>query len=426
MPPNGAYNYDHGVTMSPAVDTAPPPVPVPAGERILAPDLARGFALLLVALAHTAGFVYMNVPGLDPAPEGLTRGYSLVMIVFVHACALPLFVMLFGYGLVQFTRHQRMSGIPWPTTRRVLVRRYLGMVVIGALHGALLFSGDIVGAFGVVGLAFSLLLLRPGGRVRDWILRSAPIYVLGAGIAVAVLAGLAYAGIAARAGAPSPLPVDPSPSQEATTYGASLIERVVEWPVTTLVFLPFVLMVWVGAWAARRRVLEEPERHQRLLTTGLVGGFTIAIAGALPMGLLAGGFVELDAETAGLARTVYEMSGFFGGIGYACLFGLVGRAMSRHTDRWRSNAVVGSIVALGQRSLSGYLVQSLAWLVLLAPFGLHLARDAESPATVAVCCAIGVWLASVLVAGLMHRRGHRGPIELLLRRFAYRDRTAPR
>lgn len=408
--------------MSQAVDTAPPPVSVPADERVLAPDLARGFALLMVALAHTAGFVFMNVPGLDPAPEGLTRGYSFVMIVFVHACALPLFVMLFGYGLVQFTRHQAESGIPWPRTRRVLVRRHLGMVVIGALHGILLFSGDIIGAFGVVGLAFSLLLLRPGGRVRDRILRSAPIYLLGAGGAIAVLVVLVYSGLISGTGAPSPLPVDPSPSQEAATYGASLVERVVEWPVTTLVFLPFVLMVWVGAWAARRRVLEEPERHTRLLVTGLVGGFTIAIVGALPMGLLAGGFVELDAETAGLARTVYEMSGFFGGIGYACLFGLIGRAISVHADRWRSNAVVGSIVALGQRSMSGYLVQSVAWLVLLAPFGLHLGRDAESPALVAVCCAIGVWLTSLLVAHLMHRRGHRGPIEILLRRFAYRRR----
>src|SRR5699024_11040395 len=35
VPPDGAYNYDQGVTMSQAVDTAPPPVPVPAGERIL-------------------------------------------------------------------------------------------------------------------------------------------------------------------------------------------------------------------------------------------------------------------------------------------------------------------------------------------------------------------------------------------------------
>ena len=392
---------------------------MPTAQRVLAPDLARGFALLLVALAHTAGFVYQNVPGLDHSPHGLERGYSLVLIVFVHACAMPLFVLMFGYGLVQLVSRQEALGTPWPVTRGVLVRRHLGMIAIGAVHGIFLFSGDILGAFGIMALAFSLILLRRGAKVH----RLAIGYVMFAVVYVGVLAAMSYGGLGGAARPGAGLPTDPSPSQEALTYGASLVERVTEWPMTTVIVLPMILVLWVGAWAARRRVLEEPARHKRLLLTGAVGGFAMAIAGAAPFGLLAGGFVTMDADTAPIARSAYEAAGFFGGIGYACLFGLIGMALSKRANRLRDNVVVGSVVALGQRTMSGYLFQSVAWLVLLTPFGLGLGQRLGSPALVAVCSAVGVWLVSVAAAYLMHRAGYRGPVEILLRKFAYRRRT---
>jgi uncharacterized protein len=390
---------------------------VPTSQRVLAPDLARGFALLLVALAHTAGFVYQNVPGLDHTPHGLERGYSVLLIVFVHACAMPLFVLMFGYGIVQLVSRQDALGTPWPVTRGVLVRRHLGMVAIGALHGIFLFSGDILGAFGLMALVFTLVLLRRGPKVH----RFAMAYVVFCVGYVGVLMAMTYAGIGSTPVAD--LPTDPSPAQSALTYGASLVERVAEWPVITATVFPMILTLWVGAWAARRRVLEEPPRHRRLLVTGAVGGFALAIAGAAPFGLYAGGFVTMDAATAPVARTAYEVSGFFGGIGYACVFGLIGMALSRRTDRVRDNVFLGSVVALGQRTMSGYLFQSVAWLVLLTPFSLDLGQRMGSPALAAVCCAVGVWLLSAAVAYGMHRAGYRGPVEILLRRFAYRRRT---
>ncbi|MEK8173537.1 hypothetical protein NKH77_45310 [Streptomyces sp. M19] len=44
--------------------------------------------------------------GAEPSPHGWERPFNLVMFVFVHARAYPMFAVMFGYGLVQLARRQ--------------------------------------------------------------------------------------------------------------------------------------------------------------------------------------------------------------------------------------------------------------------------------------------------------------------------------
>ncbi|SFH92223.1 DUF418 domain-containing protein [Amycolatopsis regifaucium] len=386
---------------------------MPTSERVLAPDLARGFALLLVALAHTASIFLGNTPGVDQTPEGLERPYFVVLFVFVHACALPLFGMMLGYGMVQFANRQQGLGQPWASTRGVLLRRHAWLLVFGAVDGVLFFSGDVLGAYGVIGVVFTLLLLRRGpGFYRI------PLLYLGFGFCY--LAVLRYLVSTGNTAGGAPVPSSEDPSSLAPTYGDAVRERLTEWPVTTAVLLSSILFVWVGAWAAKKRVLEEPEKNRKLLWTGMLGGFGIAIAAALPMGLFAGDYLQLDAETAALAKSMYEGAGLFGAIGYLSLFGLIGMALDRKRAAADRGVVVTAISALGQRTLSAYLFQSVAWLILAPPFMLGLGGQAENPTFVAAACGLGVWLLSVVVAYLMHRKSYRGPAEILVRKLAYR------
>ena len=106
-----------------------------------------------------------------------------------------------------------------------------------------------------------------------------------------------------------------------------------------------------------------------------------------------------------------HVSGMFGGPGYVALFGLLVARLTRLT------LPVQAIAALGQRSMSGYLFQSVCWMVLLAPFTLDL--QFGSTAYTAALIAIGVWVTSVIGAYAMSRRGYRGPAETLLRRLVY-------
>lgn len=127
--------------------------------------------LLLIVLANIPWFLY-------GAPKGTALGHPLsggpldqavqtVMIVAVDGRALPLFALLFGYGMVQFARSQERRGTPLPQFQAMLRRRHLALIGIGALHAALLFFGDILGTYGLFGLILvAVFFLRPDRTLR--------------------------------------------------------------------------------------------------------------------------------------------------------------------------------------------------------------------------------------------------------------------
>lgn len=382
--------------------------PVRPTERALAPDLARGAMLLFIALANSAGYFLASAPGVETDPRGFERFYNFFMVEFIHARAFPLFAIMFGYGLVQLARRQAEAGATPGQVRRVLLRRNAWLFVFGIAHGVLLYSGDFLGAYGLIGIAFTLLLLQRTDKVH----RFAPWYLAVGGLYVLVLAAVVAFGFQAGDAA---IPVSPFGSVEAGTYLASVGERLAEWPLHTATLLPMILMVWVGAWAGRRRLLEEPGRHLPLLRLTAIGGITVAVAAGMPMALLSGGFLHAGEGTAAAMKLLYETSGFFGGVGYAAVFGLLAHVLTRKP----AGTLVTAVSALGQRSLSGYLIQSVAWLVLATPFLLGLDDRAGSPLLVSQACALAVWALTVWGAYAAHRRGHRGPAETLLRRLTY-------
>ena len=75
------------------------------------------------------------------------------------------------------------------------------------------------------------------------------------------------------------------------------------------------------------------------------------------------------------------------------------------------------IVALGKRSMTGYLMQSVIFFVLVYPFMLDIPRDMG--AFVQTLIAVGVWLVTLFAAWAMERRGMQGPFEKVHRRLSY-------
>ena len=108
----------------------------------------------------------------------------------------------------------------------------------------------------------------------------------------------------------------------------------------------------------------------------------------------------------------------YGGPGYVALFALVAPWLSQNATGAVAR-VAGALAALGGRSLSAYLLQSLAWLLLLPPYTLSLSSRFGSPFLTALVVAVLVWLASVFAAAWLERRAWSGPAELLLRRLVY-------
>ncbi|MFF8288989.1 DUF418 domain-containing protein [Streptomyces sp. NPDC016309] len=393
------------------VDTTgrPPTGPVRRAERALAPDLARGAMLLIIALANSAGVAFAGEPGFNNAPQGGESALTFGLFELAHARGYPVFALMFGYGIVQLARRQDASGSSPRQVRALLVRRGAWLTVLGFAHALLLYYGDFLGAYGIVCIAMTWLLLRRGDRFHRivlviWALSLVELLVVGGMVVRGLLTGTGHA----------PLPVGHVGSLAASSYADSLADRLAEWPGHTLTTLPFVLIAWLGMWAARRRILERPGRHRALLVRTAVVGIGIAVVGGLPAALIGAGWLHADEPTAHMALLLHGGGGMFAGPGYVAVFGLVAARVTRP-----GAVVVRALVALGRRSLSGYLFQSVAWLVLLLPFTLDLAGQHTSPTAVVLVIALAVWLATVLIALRLDDRDLPGPAETVLRRLTY-------
>ncbi|MDE3724277.1 DUF418 domain-containing protein [Nocardiopsis sp. N85] len=396
--------------------------PAGAGERALAPDLARGFMLLFIALANTVWYLWtvpMGELGAHPAPEStLDSVTQFFTIMVVDGRSYPMFAFLFGYGMVQLAMRQEAAGASVKDVNALLRRRNLWLLAFGFFHALLLWFGDVLGAYGLAGLLLGWLFLR---RKDTTLLVWASVFI---GLLAALTAFSVVGMVLAPDGPSSGTGMDAMAASAAETsiLGAAL-GRVIVWPLITvvqgLVALVVPTMILLAFWAARRRVLEEPGSHLPLLrwTAGL--GIAIGWLGGLPNALAQVGVWEPNPTQASMLAMPHMLAGLFGGLGYVALIALIAHAIQ---GRGREPGVVlTAITATGKRSLSSYLAQSVLCAPILTAWGLGLAAYLTS--WTMFLYAIGVWLITVVAAYLMERAGVRGPAEVLLRRLAYRHST---
>jgi uncharacterized protein len=129
--------------------------PVSSDERLRTLDVLRGAALL--------GIVLMNVPfsGLPMAAysnpnvwggnDPLNVGVLAVQWVLFDGKMRALFSIMFGAGIVLFMQRalERENSV---RAADLLSRRMLWLILFGALHGWLIWAGDILYAYGLFGI----------------------------------------------------------------------------------------------------------------------------------------------------------------------------------------------------------------------------------------------------------------------------------
>ncbi|MGI5504867.1 DUF418 domain-containing protein [Lentzea sp. CA-135723] len=351
-------------------------------KRLLTPDLARGGMLALIALANSA--VYLHGRPYGVRQHIVESGFadhlvSFFVVTLVDARAYPMFAFLFAYGVAKMAP-QRVKSRNW------------WLIVFGFLHALLLFPGDVLGLYGVLGFAVIAMT-----RWKDRTLFVVATLWLGL---TALVAGQAYA--------------TPPNGQRAFFLSfetadpmAAMAMRPLEWLLVPLGLIGVGAAAMMGVWAARRNVLASPEQHQTLLRHVAGWGIPIAALGGLPSGLAVAGVLHVGepSELAGLAA-LHAVTGIAGGLGYAALIALISLRVRADSP------VVRAIAACGERSLSCYLFQSVVFVLLFVPYALGLGATLGSAATALV--ALATWLVSVLLADLLRRRGQRGPAEALL------------
>ncbi|RBO92365.1 putative membrane protein YeiB [Nocardia puris] len=386
-----------GMPDSPTPRAIAAPGPMSTAERSLAPDLARGAMLLLIALAHTRilhpGGAALEMPG---GPGPVDDLVQVVLTTLVDGRAYPMFAALYGYGLVQIFRRGTARGQSPDEARRLLRRRGRWLVVFGIAHATLLYAGDILAAYG-------LLALLMAGAVR-WADRRLAVV----GIAGALAGAMWFGALQVLLGESG----EPRPPADLLVGALQRLGSVVL--IAPMSAVMAIAPMMAGIWAARNGLLDEPWRHVRVLRRVALLGLPLAVAGAMPMVARFLGWWSPDSGWAQWGSgALHTLTGIGGGLGYAALIGLVVVRLGA-----RRGPVTNALVAVGRRSMTCYLLQSVGWFVLTEP----LLGDLFGRLGVAAAAAVGVaiWLLTVGFAVLLARYERRGPAETLLRRLTYR------
>ncbi len=148
-------------------------------QRISLIDALRGFSLLGILIANLLIFQYgsvgkeyiENLSWIDSISYYFTK-------IFVETSFMPIFSFIFGYSLIKlFESIKRRQH----KTRWVLIRRAIGLIVLGLLHSMFIWEGDILLFYG--GLLFLLLffLYRKPKTLFIW---SGILFVLTIGLSI--------------------------------------------------------------------------------------------------------------------------------------------------------------------------------------------------------------------------------------------------
>jgi len=354
------------------VVTSPPAAhmtPVRASERIEFIDLLRGAALFGILAANMRG---LNAPAatyghIDLLFSGFLDLFAQGLIdTFISGKFITLFACLFGLGFaVQMSRAEARGvrvGSFYP-------RRLLVLLGFGVIHGALVWWGDILVAYALMG--FVLLAFRT--RSQQIVLNWAAGILLGVLITMTVMFSVEQVR--------GPRPPQPHPQREPQELArvvrvfnegpqtARAAENLRAWTtylakdVGVLAFLPTFLF---GLWIWRRGVIQDLAAHDAAIRKVCVV--------ALPVGLALSAFHVVAAgmrvgprphDLLFLATTAASYYGpFVLALGYAA-----GLALLVQRAEWHRR--LAFFAPVGRMALTNYLMQSVVCVAFFTSTGLY-------------------------------------------------------
>ena len=143
--------------------------PVAAGERVEVMDVLRGVALLGILLMNIEAFVgplMESVTGVNTRFTGADRWMDAAIYVLVQGKFIAMFSLLFGMGFAVMLERANATGASgtW-----LYARRLLALLGIGLVHALLIWSGDILLTYALLGFVLLLCFRRTRvSRLPKW------------------------------------------------------------------------------------------------------------------------------------------------------------------------------------------------------------------------------------------------------------------
>ncbi|MBD8696244.1 DUF418 domain-containing protein [Stenotrophomonas sp. CFBP 13718] len=387
--------------------------PFADADRITVMDILRGvalFGILLMNIEAFSGPLDLSFTGIDPHWQGLDYAADALVYVLVQGKFFLLFSFLFGAGFAVMARRADEAGRAFTP---IYLRRSLVLMLIGACHALLVWSGDILMVYGL--LSFLLLC------TRRWPVPVLPVagvlvyaFAVGLTLLFALLVWAAAQGGTALDSAGGLRTAQDIIEAQRQAYGhgtwrQGTVQRLADVRHMVggiLITGPEIFgMFLLGAWFTRSGALSDPQRHAtlyaRLRWIAMPLGLLLMVISAVWNPYLAPG--EFTVQT-GLSYALAAVASLLMALGYLA---------------WivQARQALGWLAAPGRMALTHYLLQSLlcTWVFYAPGMGFF----EQMPRVWQLPFASAVFAAQVVISHAWLARLRHGPMEWLWRALTY-------
>lgn len=399
------------------------PQPIETHERIHTLDMLRGFALFGILLVNMAffksSFYALTIGGTwTSLPDQIA---TTAIRFFAEGKFFTIFSFLFGLGFaVQLERAEARGARVVPS----YLRRLFALLLIGIAHVVLLWYGDILTTYALLGFVLLLFRKRRPRTLLVWsvILMALPFLFTAAiaGLVALLMSSPAFATVMNEQTSDSNAWFAQLAAQAATVYangsfGAIVVQRLQDYAFAAfglIFYFPMVLaMFLLGLYAGKRRIFHNITAHRDLLRRMLVWG--------LGIGLVSNAVYVLtyDARYAwtDLASTLLATATATIGAVSLCFAYISGLALLSERQGWRER--LSPLAAVGRMALTNYLLQSLVCTTIFYSYGLGLFGQV-GPA-LGVLLAVVIFALQIPLSVWWLRHFQYGPMEWLWRTLTY-------
>ncbi len=393
--------------------------PVSAGERIEVLDVLRGAALFGIIAANMRGFSGPLPAYFDHTlmwTDTTSRIAQAFVDFFIQGKFITLFAFMFGIGFaIQMERADR-SGVE---SRAFYVRRLAILLVLGLLHFLLIWWGDILAPYALMGFLLMLFRKRSQKTLLIW---SAVLYAWPL-LLSAVMMALRSAGVQI----PSPPATTPEELQRIIgVYGTGSYAEIVTQNFKSLPFMGFGLVFFYprvlgiflfGLWVWRQGIIRDLPSKADLLRRCQKHGLWIGVLfNALAMAL--NEIFHPAPMTPSVMGWVIGLSIAIG-LPAGSLFYASTLALLWQKAQWRE--WLRPFGAVGRMALSNYLLQSLVCTTIYYSWGGGLYGRVNP--LVGLLPTVGIYSAQLALSAWWLQHFASGPMEWLWRRLTYATPT---
>ncbi|MBN2548818.1 MAG: DUF418 domain-containing protein [Anaerolineales bacterium] len=396
--------------------------PVTSKERIDVIDITRGFALLGILLVNMETFrrpVYAYMSGLNQ-PAGLDKLAAWLIAFFAEGKFFSLFSFLFGLGL--YLLMERVEGrggrfVP------LYLRRMAVLLGFGLLHGFLLWCGDILLPYAILGVLLLLFRKRsPRGLLTWTVVFLALSILIQGGLLGLTEVGRAFSGPGAMEAMfeESRQQAIAATNQAIQVYTQGSLAEIFNQRIADELFmLPFnffiapniFAMFLLGLYFGKRQIFRDIPQYlplfRRLLVIGLVVGVTgnliyvIAGEGASPSNPSLNSLISWAGQAVGAPM-----------LSLAYLSAIV---LLTQREAWKRR--LSPLGAVGRMALSNYILQTLICTTIFYNYGLGLYNRVGE--AVGLLLTFAIFLAQIPLSRWWLKRFRFGPLEWLWRSLTY-------